>query len=97
MDSRPKKLSTWTKSRDVAAETPIEAGCSLQAAISHNDGLDYFYMQRLDTVGEIQRFQDDLQSYYKKVSSVYNVSHPLVHLGLKVKIWQIPSAGWQLL
>ena len=67
-DSPPKKISTRAKNRDIDAEArPIDVGSSLRAAISHCDGPDCFYMQGLDAVEEIQRFQDDMQTYYKKV------------------------------
>ena len=61
------RISTRLKSRDIAAETPIEVGCSLRAVMSHLDGPDHFYMQRLDAAQEIQRLQADIQVYYKKV------------------------------
>ena len=69
-DSGTRTISTQTKSRDVVAETPLEVGRSVRGAISHCDGPDYFFMQALDSVGEIQRFQDDMQTYYKKVGLI---------------------------
>ena len=71
-DSGTRKIhvSTQTTSRDVVAETPLEVGRSVRGAISHCDGPDYFFMQALDSVGEIQRFQDDLQTYYQKVGPI---------------------------
>ena len=75
-DSGTRKISTQITSRDVVAETPLEVGRSVRGAISHCDGPDYFFMQALDSVGEIQRFQDDLQTYYQKVGPIAIDSMP---------------------